>query len=194
MTLSCKDCTNYVAWFAVGGRTFLYAPDVEVSVPDDLVLPTCTVCHKVHLYGNAGALLEVALRHEYERLRKERVNFAVTMLQEVVPELQLVDIANLCGVTEGLLMKVLSGEKVATPMLIRLLEALSLHPEEVSRHLEGLDLRSLQALRERVADLEVKVILDLVSPEERQEYGRLKARLPQDIRGDAAGHESGRAR
>lgn len=181
MTLPCRDCTNTVTWFATSGRRFLYAPDVEVSIPEDLVLPTCRVCHKVHLYGNAGLLLEKALRPEYEAARKDRVNFAVTKLQDVVPELQLVDIANLCGVTEGLLNKVLSGAKVATPMLIRLLEALSLHPEEVSRHLEGLDLRSFHALQERVADLEIKVIRNTVSREERQEYIQLKARLPQDI-------------
>ena len=145
MTLSCKDCADYVTWFAVGGRTFLYSPDVEVSVPDDLELPTCTLCRKVHLYGNAGALLllEVALRPEYERLRKERVNFAVTRLKDIEPELQISDIASLCGVTEGLWSKVLSGEKVATPMLIRLLESFCLHPEDIERHLDNIALQDL---------------------------------------------------
>ena len=185
MTIHCRDCTNTVTWFATSGRTFLYAPDVEVSVPEDLALPTCRVCHKVHLYGNAGVILEKALRPEYEAARKERVIFAVTIIQATMHELQISDIASLCGVTEGLLSKVLSGEKVATPMLIRLLEAYCLHPEEIDRHLNDLDLQSYQKLCDRVANLEIKVILDTISVEERQEYEQLKAKLPQDISDEA---------
>ena len=186
MTLYCSDCPGELVWCAVAGRTFLYAPDVEVPVPDDLVVPTCVKCLKVHAVGGAESLLETALRPGYEAARRDRVNFAVTMLRATVPELLTSDIASLCGVTEGCLTKVLSGEKVATPMLIRLLEAYCLHPEEVDRHLDDTSLQDLLTLRDRAAELELKLIRGTASEEEKKEYRRVTAKLPQDIGEEAA--------
>lgn len=186
MTLYCSDCPGELVWRAVAGRTFLYAPDVEVPVPDDLVVPTCAKCLKVHAVGGAESFLETALRPGYEAARRDRVNFAVMMLRATVPELQTYDIAALCGVTEGCLTKVLSGEKVATPMLIRLLEAYCLHPEEVNRHLDDTSLQELLTLRDRAADLELKLIRNTASEDERREYSQVTAQLPQDIGEEAA--------
>ena len=186
MTLYCQNCSGELVWRAVAGRTFLYAPDVEVPVPDDLVVPTCAKCLKVHAVGGAESLLETALRPGYEAARRGRVNFAVEMLKATIPELQTSDIASLCGVTEACLTKVLSGEKVATPMLIRLLEAYCLHPEEVDRHLDDTSLQDLLTLRDRAAELELKLIRDTASEEEKKEYSRVTAKLPQDIGEEAA--------
>jgi hypothetical protein len=108
------------------------------------------------------------------------------MLKATIPELQTYDIAALCGVTEGCLTKVLSGEKVATPMLIRLLEAYCLHPEEVNRHLDDTSLQELLTLRDRAADLELKLIRNTASEDERREYSQVTAQLPQDIGEEAA--------
>lgn len=186
MTLYCSDCPGELVWRAVAGRTFLYAPDVKVPVPDDLVVPTCTKCLKVHVAGSAESLLETALRPGYEAARRDRCNFAVEMLKATIPESQTRDIASLCGVTEGCLTKVLSGEKVATPMLIRLLEAYCLHPEEVNRHLDDTSLQELLTLRDRAADLELKLIRNTASEDERREYSQVTAQLPQDIGEEAA--------
>lgn len=57
----------------------------------------------------------------------------------------------------------MSGEKVATPTLIRLLEAFCLHPEETLRHLDNMSLQEILTLRYRAASLELKLIRNTIS-------------------------------
>ena len=80
----------------------------------------------------------------------------------------------------------MSGEKVATPTLIRLLEAFCLYPEETLRHLDNMSLQEILTLRYRAASLELKLIRNTANDEDRQEYTRVTSRLPQDIGEQAA--------
>lgn len=119
------DCGGSVKAQKSMGRTFRWASDVEVMLPDDLVLPFCTSCAEFQYASDAPERLRNAVEPVYQALRRKQV----AELRATIP----MDDARLeraLRVTSGYLESVLEGRTTASGMLVALLRQYAKHPED----------------------------------------------------------------
>lgn len=150
----CQEClTGHLQLHRGTGRTFEVRKGLSLELPDDLDVPTCDVCHEMSFNGAMLQSVAARLHQEVATLQRKHVGFLIESIKAQAGDCTMREIEHACGVTPTYLSHVQRGTKEASDVLIGLLEAFAIHPEEFHRRrARGLafDMASVkQAMSER---------------------------------------------
>jgi transcriptional regulator with XRE-family HTH domain len=104
---------------------YRHVPDLEL--PEELELPTCSVCGARWLDAEATKRLETALETAYGRELTRKAEQAIETLRSHIAQR---DLERLLGVSAGLLSKLKNGKETSAPM-VALLILLAERPHRV---------------------------------------------------------------
>lgn len=133
----CPVCGNgTVAMRSAEGQTRHFRRGVRRPIPSSILLPKCDACGEVFMGPEDSERVDAALR---ETLRAEQSN----RLRALVDALRcrynatLREVEQACAVTPSYLSHVLSGRRLASETLVRLIEAFVVCPAEFQRYRTG---------------------------------------------------------
>jgi hypothetical protein len=132
----CPACGAGVQLVTGPGRTAAYQVDLDLPVPDDFAIPTCSGCGEEYLTAEEGAALARAQAPAYASWQREHVRPLLETIKRA-HGVTVRDIERVCGVGRTYLSHVGSGTKEASRTLVNLLEAYAREPQEFQRKLQG---------------------------------------------------------
>lgn len=130
----CAQCGGPVQSKTGLGRTHEYRPGIALPVPGDFPMLTCAECGETYLNDSEAEHLEQRLQQAYAMYCRALIDAVRARAGVTLRELE-----KAAGVTPTYFSHVTSGRKQPSLTLVRLLQAFALHPQEVHRHLDGLD-------------------------------------------------------
>jgi transcriptional regulator with XRE-family HTH domain len=131
----CAECGAAVELRRGPGRTAAYRVDVDLPVPPDFAIPTCTGCGERYLTADESRELSAAQAPLYPAWQRERVQPLIRTIQGA-HGVTLKQIEEVCAVSRTYLSHVANGTKEASRTLLNLLEAYAREPQEFQRKLQ----------------------------------------------------------
>lgn len=135
--LVCTQCGGPVRARTGLGRTHEYRPGIKLPIPSDVPIVTCDECGETYLNDSEAERLEQRLQESYAMYCRALIDAVRARAGVTLRELE-----RAAGVTPTYFSHVTSGRKQPSLTLVRLLQAFALHPQEVHRHLDGIDWQS----------------------------------------------------
>ena len=130
----CAICGEPVKLHGRPGRTFEFRRAVILPIPADFLIPTCVSCGEEHFTEGVLRKLNSILREDFLARQSHHFRELVVSLMER-HDVSQKDIERACAVTASYLSHVLAGNRMASTMLTRLLEAFVACPAEFERHM-----------------------------------------------------------
>lgn len=131
----CAECGAAVELRRGPGRTAAYRVDVDLPVPPDFTIPTCTGCGERYLTADESRELSAAQAPLYPAWQRDRVQPLIRTIQGA-HGVTLKQIEEVCAVSRTYLSHVANGTKEASRTLLNLLEAYAREPQEFQRKLQ----------------------------------------------------------
>lgn len=133
----CPNCEKgTVALRRIAGRKEVAIPGVEVELPADLELPTCNVCLDYSVPESAEEAVSLAIQERFRHWQRSYVDGLVRTLCDR-HQVTRRRVAAALDVTASYLSNIVAGDKAASSMLLRLLRAFVVAPDEFKVALEG---------------------------------------------------------
>lgn len=124
----CYECGETVRMTAGGPGEYEYRPGIRLVIPTDVALPTCEGCGEMYLDDDEVGRLSDAMRPVYADYCRGLVTTICAQAQ--VTRRQL---AQCVDVDPSYISHVVSGTKRPSLTLVRFLQVLARHPQEVQR-------------------------------------------------------------
>lgn len=121
----CPACGGTVRLLAKAGRVREFRRGVQLPIPDDFEIPTCTNCGEEMMSLDVSQALDARLQSTFLEEQAAGVHFCVSQIvaREKVTQGQIEDA---CGVTRSYLSHLMSGKREASQTLLKLLELFAL--------------------------------------------------------------------
>ncbi len=128
-TFTCASCgEGRVKPLAARGRVMLYRNFPALSLPDDLLIPTCPKCGEQWLDDETLYKLDTALKQSAREARSSISRQCISFLSEVVNQRELEALLDL---SPGYLSKVKHGQEAPSAPLTALLGLLATRPNRL---------------------------------------------------------------
>lgn len=124
----CYECGKAVRMTPGGPGEYEYRPGIRLAIPPDVELPTCEGCGEMYLDDDEVERRANAMRPVYAEYCRGLVTTICTQAGVTRREL-----AQCVDVDRTYISHVVSGTKRPSLALVRLLQVLARHPEEVER-------------------------------------------------------------
>lgn len=141
---TCPECGGKVRMLAPDGDRREYARGCSALIPPEILIPKCNRCGEVYLTVADGARIDAAMRQRRLDWQKSTVGAWLQGLQAAAG-VTLREIETACHVTPTYLSHVANGTKLASAMLVTLLEMFVKHPNELIGRSTAGSLLSLSA-------------------------------------------------
>lgn len=133
---TCEDCGGPIEAGIGPGRVHEYRRGLDLPIPDEFVIPTCSKCGERYLSEDGYRALAEAQKPAFIEWQKQHLGAVIRSIRER-HGVRLRDVERACDVTATYLSHVLGGRNEASQVLINLLEAFALYPAEFQRKLRG---------------------------------------------------------
>ena len=119
-----------------GGRTRHFKRGVVRTIPDSAQIPICDACGETFMGPEDSVRVDAALREAFRLEQSARVRALVDAIK-VKYSATLREIEQACAVTPSYLSHVISGGRLTSETLVRLMEAFAVCRSEFERYRTG---------------------------------------------------------
>lgn len=130
----CFECGGTLEMKGGKDRVFTYRKGSDYVLPVDFQMPTCRECGEVFLNAEVEKTAKDVVRPLFLKDQEQHFQILVQSIRER-HNVSLRELEKACGVTPTYLSHVLKGRKEASEVLVGLVEAFAVHPDELARRL-----------------------------------------------------------